>query len=217
MGYSEQLCTVGSPATRATEPNLANLELAFGDTAGVAIFGILKIKNGFYAFDNALHVFSDLGTDTEPGIYEWNGQSCWKSYYGRLAPPGVCFAEDAYGNQFCWLHGKIRLFNADTGLRNQRSWREIEIIAESMEEWAEIILQAPTLWTGQVVAQDWQKIHSVLRRGHRLLRQVPFQWQGERSATNVESRPGVEAMRRMGEFAVSMLDGSSDTDTSITK
>lgn len=66
---------------------------------GAQLFHMLQMKNGFYAFENALHVFP-ITADPNDGLEGWNAESLWRSEYHDLARELVCFAEDAFQDQF---------------------------------------------------------------------------------------------------------------------
>lgn len=60
---------------------------------------LLKLKNGFYAFESALHVFpfSDIDVYEQQDLLRWNSPDLWKSLYGADAEGLFCFAEDVFG------------------------------------------------------------------------------------------------------------------------
>src|SRR5262245_49298994 len=61
------------------------LVAAFGDAKHSELLSMLKIKNGFYAFEGALHVFSDVGARNEKGLIAWNDSSLWIHEYRGMA------------------------------------------------------------------------------------------------------------------------------------
>src|SRR5580698_6157623 len=55
-----------------------------GAGQGEELFHMLEQKNGFYAFEYALHVFP-LTSDPETGLEGWNAESLWRNEYQDLA------------------------------------------------------------------------------------------------------------------------------------
>lgn len=98
---------------------------------GPELFHMLQQKNGFYAFEAALHVFP-LTIGPGAGLEAWNADSLWRSEYGDLAEGLLFFAEDILQDQFCLSEKKsgVHRFHAETGLTT--------FMAESIEEWAGI-------------------------------------------------------------------------------
>ncbi|WP_394849771.1 hypothetical protein LZC95_20235 [Pendulispora brunnea] len=168
----------------------------FGDSAAEALAWILSAKNGFYAFSNALHVHSDTDTDEGVSVYEWNDPDGWQRSYGSLAPAGVCFAEDVFGNQFVWHDNGILTFDAESGRQ--------EAFAFTLEQWAERLCQDPNRWTGRSVAMAWQEERGALPRGYRLVPKVPFVRGREIPTAHLDIVPAAEAMKTRGARALAL-------------
>ena len=63
---------------------------------GPELFKVLQSKNGFYAFESALHVFplnSEVGV--EISLETWNSDSLWRSSYGTLTD-GLFFSQKTF-------------------------------------------------------------------------------------------------------------------------
>ncbi|MCU1277643.1 MAG: zinc-binding dehydrogenase family protein [bacterium] len=58
-------------------------DLAADQTASL-LAPLLSLKNGFYAFENALHVLS-VGNQDEKGLIEWNAKTLWRVDYKGMA------------------------------------------------------------------------------------------------------------------------------------
>ena len=70
---------------------------------GTELFGVLKERNGFYAFESALHVFPHT-TDTASGMSfeEWNSDSLWRNSYEDLAKGLVFLRKMSFRTSFAF-------------------------------------------------------------------------------------------------------------------
>ena len=128
---------------------------------------MLEQKNGFYAFESALHVFP-LSPDANMGLEGWNTQSLWRNNYGHLADGLLFFGEDIFQDQFClskWEPGVYR-FHSETGQRS--------LMGGSLEKWAGLILSNHQAETGWPFAHEWQEKNGPLSFGERLMPKTPF-------------------------------------------
>src|SRR4029077_18349747 len=75
------------------------VESAAGPLAG-ELQALLRVRNGFYAFSNALHVFPAVSSDLSWGLEDWNMPGLWKHEYESFVDPALCFAQDPFANQF---------------------------------------------------------------------------------------------------------------------
>lgn len=198
MSALATLARVGSVAVRDTAVADGLLIDALGEIAAGHIRPLLGEKNGFYAFEGALHVFSDLGTTQEKGVLEWNSDGLWRSAYDGLAGEAVFFAEDVFGVQFCVLDGSIATFDPETGA--------FETIAKDMEAWAAQILSDASLWTGYGLAHEWQMRHGPLPPGERLVPKIPFVLGGEYDVANLHALDATKAMLFRASIAVQIRD-----------
>lgn len=147
----------------------------------------LLSKNGFVAFESALHVFSTAEVQGLPSVCEWNEPSLWKKEYGGSAPNGHCFAQDLFGNQFFLASNRVYLFNVESA--------EIELVAPGLDEWASVILDDYRAWTGWPLAHDWQARNGQLPLSKRLIPTSPFILGGAVSADNLAAVDALEAIR----------------------
>lgn len=157
------------------------------------LFDLLQRKNGFYAFESALHVFPAASPTNGPDLEEWNSDTSWRHEYGDLASDKLFFAEDAFGNQFCIEDGHICAFDAETGA--------CERMCSSFEEWAERILDDHDVLTGYPLLHAWQAAHGAIASGHRILPRVPFCLGGEFAIENLYASDAVRGMRFRGDLA----------------
>jgi hypothetical protein len=160
---------------------------------GAGLFRMLESKNGFYAFQQALHVFPlESGATGAMTLEAWNSPSLWRSAY-----PGHCkgllfFAQDITGNQFCLSRrqGDVHHFAAETA--------ELAPVADSLESWADLILADFRTQIGWELAIEWQASHGPLPPGQRLQPKIPLILGGELSLENMQSSDAVKAMQFNG-------------------
>ena len=165
---------------------------------------LLSERNGFYAFESALHVYGIYATgepsETQPDILRWNDPDCWRSSYGDLADDYLFFAEDVFGGQFAIADGgeSIVSFDPETA--------DSAIVADGIDSWAKAILEDFDYLTGHSLASAWQKRHGGLRQGDRLLPKLPFVVGGKYEISNLRSSNAVDGMRFRGEIAVQIAN-----------
>lgn len=160
---------------------------------------LLRERNGFYAFESALHVFAS----GEPGagggsLEEWNAADGWRAAFGGLADGFLFFAEDVLGGQFAIREDKVLSFDPETG--------QTELIASSVEGWADRLLAGYEVLSGFPLAKRWQRAHGPLAPGVRLVPRIPFVLGGEFDVSNLYPLDAAEGMRVRGELAVQIRD-----------
>jgi len=185
----EKLLSIGGDALSMVEP----VPALMGDDSRT-LGGLLRRKNGFYAFESALHVFAS-GDITASGrsLEEWNDSRLWKHFYGDLMSEGLFFAEDVFGGQFVLAGDVVHTFNPETA--------ELVSFAESVEAWAAKVLDRYDHATGYSIAHAWQMENGALPAGHRLIPRVPFVVGGEYEADNIVPVEASVAMRYWAGFA----------------
>jgi hypothetical protein len=146
---------------------------------------LLAIKNGFYAFESALHVFPSSPGDFI-SIEEWNSASLWRHNFEGLADGLYFFAEDIFGVQFYIQNDEVGVFEPETG--------DKDILASSVDEWASLILEDYCSLTGYPVAHQWQTANGRLAAGRRLTPRVPFVLGGDVSVSNLVDMAAVDGM-----------------------
>jgi hypothetical protein len=171
--------------------NLANLN-DYGQL-GEQLTTLLRQKNGFYAFEAALHVFPTAPHQNEMTLSRWNSDGLWRHEYGELIGNVLFFAEDAFGDQFCFNDGQVCSFDAETG--------EMKVIGQNLEEWAKRILEEYGPRTGHPLMRKWQEQHGPLPSGTRLMPKIPFVLGGEYALNNLYPLASVSAMKSRGNLA----------------
>jgi len=193
--FVSKLLEVGGPPLAAEEPRLADGQLSAG---GPDVAALLRERNGFYAFEGALHVFPASSTTEEIGLNDWNAPNLWKMAYGTLAPDGPCFAEDVFGGQFVALRDGVYQFDPETG--------DLVQMASNIDGWARAILEDYELLTGYPLAHAWQQRFGAIRAGMRLLPKIPFVLGGEYVIDNLHALDKVKGMRWRGSIATQLRD-----------
>ena len=165
-------------------------------------------KNGFFAFEAALRVFPTKTTEMSYGVFEWNSDILWKSYYGDLTDGCFFFGEDAFGGQFCIAKERVYAFDPEAG--------EFNDIAGSIEKWAECILEDYNYLTGYPLMHEWQEIHGALSLRDRLMPRVPFVFGGEYTLENLTAVEAAKSMRIRGPIAQKIRNRPDGTSISLS-
>jgi hypothetical protein len=184
------------------------ISLPIPDHQKSQLLEMLTIKNGFYAFRAALHVFPIGRNSVYMDLVSWNEPELWKSSYEFLKDDIFCFAETILGDQYCVYKDGVGMFDPETG--------DIEYIADDIEGWAQA-LSTDARNTGYPWSEQWAEIHgSLLPAGHRLMMKRPGVCGGEYHGRNMRSVNAVDAMRYWGTFATLTqnvpLDGAVTID-----
>lgn len=187
-----------------------------GGNGTAQLVELLQERNGFYAFERALHVLpsncvnSEIAADSLANLPQtgrilsaaddqsrlmrsamdlehWNMDGLWRNEFGTAAKGLLFFAEDAFGEQFGLANGKIWRFNPESAVREQ--------FARDLQEWAEKILADYSLETGYQLAHDWQQQNGELREGQRLIPKIPFIMGGKYETDNLFALDAGKAMR----------------------
>ncbi len=195
MSAVQKLLSLGSEALAQLPENMP--PVFEGWKLGPELFAMLREKNGFYAFESALHVFP-ITLDPGSGLEGWNSESLWRQEYKDLARGLLFFGEDIFQNQFCLSKKGVARFWAESGT--------LEVLASSIEGWADLILSDYSVQTGWQLAHDWQAIHGPLPRGKRLMPKKPFFLGGQFSLDNLWVGNSLEGMRFKGDLATQTRD-----------
>ena len=202
MTHVEKLLSISSEPLESF-PSIS-ADLIMQSPLGSELLQLLKRKNGFYAFESALHVFP-LTSQAVNGasLAEWNSESCWRSEFGDLTAGLLFFAENVFQDQYCLGSSCVLRFNAETG--------GTQPMANSIEQWAATILQDYEHETGCGLASEWQRKFGTLEPGKRLLPKTPFFLGGSYSMENLWAGDAVEGMRFKADVATqtrNMPDGT---------
>ncbi|QDQ29422.1 SMI1/KNR4 family protein [Chitinimonas arctica] len=159
---------------------------------------MLGRKNGLYAFESALHIFPAGFQNGVMDISTWNSAELWRSYYQDLADGHLFFAEDIFGFQFSIRNDGIYSFNSESGAA--------EKIADSIEEWAALVLNDYEFQTGFPFAHEWQLANRPLLAHERLFPKYPFVLGGKYELGNLVSSNAVYGMQFRGYVADQIKD-----------
>ncbi|MEU9065566.1 hypothetical protein AB0D60_01550 [Streptomyces sp. NPDC048306] len=146
---------------------------------------LISERNGFYAFESALHVFPWGGG--EMSAEWWNLPDLWRGAYGDSFDGLTFFAEDAFGFQFAVSDIGFHSFNPETG--------DVESMGRTSEEWSKQIMDDFEFHTGHPVIREWQQLNGALSSGFRLSPRTPFVLGGEFSVESMRSVASVDLMR----------------------
>ncbi|MCU0687150.1 MAG: SMI1/KNR4 family protein [Polyangiaceae bacterium] len=160
---------------------------------------LLLLKNGFYAFESALHVLP-FGKTTEGAgeLVSWNDKGLWIEDYDGMASGKLFFAEDVFGNQFCLVSGQVMSFDPETG--------SVEFVAPNLEAWAAEVLENYNVQTGYPLAHAWQSKHGPIPSGHRLIPKTLFVLGGPYEAENLYALEATKGMKMRASLAVQIRD-----------
>src|SRR5438105_744252 len=132
MTRVEKLLSIGSEPLSRQKVIINLLDFSRHGEIGDELRTLLDQKNGFYAFESALHVFPAAPFEKEMTLGRWNSFGLWRHEYGDLVDDSLLFfGEDAFGDQFCLSSQQVCSFDAETG--------EMKVIGQSLEEWAKRI------------------------------------------------------------------------------
>jgi hypothetical protein len=165
-------------------------------------------RNGFLAFESALHVFPVSFECAEMTFQAWNGVEAWKYAYGGVVDDVMFFAEDIFGDQFGILNDSVVLFRSETA--------ELEPIASSLEEWACRMLTEYEDLTGYTIARAWQREHGPLAKGTRLTGKVPFVLGGAYDLSNLHAAESLKLMRFRGDIYCQIRDQPDGAQLKVT-
>jgi hypothetical protein len=182
----KKLVAVSSSALCEDAPQIPERLLSQSGALGNQLIDLLKDKNGFYAFESALHVFPAGCKDSCMSIEEWNDDSLWRKEYGNLVQGYLFFAEDIFGVQFALGNRGVRKFDPETG--------EFEDFTSDLEEWGAKILEDYNYETGHELAHGWQSQNGPLPPGKRLLPKIPFVLGGAYDVENLYAADALQGM-----------------------
>ncbi len=194
-----KLASIGSPALSVHVPNLLSSfgEFEVANNIASELVALLTSKNGFYAFESALHVFHGNPAENY-AVERWNSVDLWRNEFSDMAHGLWYFAEDIFGEQFAVDRDVIVRFNPETG--------EKIVHSETLEQWAVSILNDFNQETGYELAHEWQAAHRALKVGERLLPKIPFVLGGEYSVGNLYPSDSINGMRFRAAIARQLRD-----------
>jgi hypothetical protein len=189
----EQLLLHASQPLSDEPPNILALSAAGAGSLAPELIELLCARNGFFAFGPALHLFPSASTSQSWGLIEWNMPGLWKYEY-QFVDPGLCFAEDIFGNQFSVTSEKVYYFHVETG--------NLVSMASSIAEWADLVISDHRFWTGWPIAQEWVEHNGPLPLHTRLRPALlPFCCGGTYEIGHLKAVDAAEVMTVSGSFA----------------
>jgi hypothetical protein len=188
-----RLLAIAHRPLSTAKPRLPRATAAAAGVLAPELLALLDQRNGFFAFGPALHVFPSAASELSRGVVEWNKRDLWKHEYRGFVDPGLCFAEDIFGNQFSIRDGGIQHFAVETGA--------LTAIAPTIEAWAKLILDDDREWTGWPFAERWAEQAGPIPLHHRLHPATPFVFGGSYDVDNLRPIEAAEMMAKWGSFA----------------
>jgi hypothetical protein len=186
----DRLLSIASPPLGSPVPDLVLDSRALH----VELAELLSARNGFVAFESALHVFPvDPAVAGETTLVQWNSLELWRNHYDDLGDDVLFFAEDAFGGQFAIRNEAIECLDPETG--------DFTRLATSIAGWAAALLADPRVLTGYPVAHQWQSQHGLLTTKQRLVPKQPFVLGGEFSVQNLYAMDAAKGMCLRGDIA----------------
>ena len=162
----KKLISIASPAICDELPQVSRELRSQASGLLPQLVELLYHKNGFFAFESALHLFPAGCRKSHIDVESWNRGDSWRRLYGDAINGHIFFAEDAFGDQFgVGVEGVYR-FDPETGAIKEHS--------SDLEQWAETVLDDYEYETGYPLAREWQAQHGPLPEGKRLLPKIPF-------------------------------------------
>lgn len=159
-----KLLSNASPSLSEYEPEISGELRSLAGSLANDLLRMLCRRNGFYAFESALHVFPAHSSQREIGLDNWNGNALWRGSYGELADGCLFFAEDIFGVQFCIKDNQVNTFDPETGA--------LGYLSDGIEDWANAIISNYEVLTGYPLAHQWQKQNGQIPSKKRLLPKI---------------------------------------------
>lgn len=188
MSAMERLLKLASPPLKKGPPTLTEDSARLAGSQRAPLCHFLAARNGWYAFENALHVFhAGEAPLQELDLNEWNAPDTWRNAYEEHAEGCLFFAEDVFGGQFCVKDGKCWSFDPEQAVLTH--------VADDLEGWADAILSDTDFLTGGKLAAAWRDQHGEIQPGKRLAPIKPFVLGGDYTLDNLGVLDAVENMR----------------------
>lgn len=196
----DELVRIAGDALRPSASGSGALPAQASDGILAGLVRLLDRKNGFYAFEGALHVFAFSAERDGPEVdgRRWNEPGLWINDYRGMADGCLFFAEDVFGGQFAARDGEVVRFDPETG--------EVEPLAKDVDAWAAIVLDDRDYQTGWSLAWEWRIAHGPLSRSSRLLPCMPFVLGGGYEVGNLHASEAVAGMKARANIAVQIRD-----------
>ncbi len=206
----DRLLTYAEPALTRSAPHLPSSLWQRSFALLAELITLLNERNGFFAFEKALHIFpATASTGTQPGydLIEWNSERLWKKEFPEEVQRLLCFAEDAFGCQWALREDHICKFDPETG--------EATRFADNFEDWARQIVENARIETGWPLSQQWRRTHGELPAKSRMNPKRLFILGGSFALENLFAIDAAEGMRFRGEIARQIRDLPNGTKIKI--
>jgi hypothetical protein len=158
---------------------------------------LLAAHDGLIAWGGGLRCFG-VTSRALPDIASWNSAVGWRSAYRTLADGLFAFAEDVFGNQFCYEEQRVVRLQAETGDR--------EFMAECLEHWAQAIVSDPDKELGLWLLREWVTAGNTVRPSQHLCPKLPFVTGGSFETSNLYVLDRHESMAFRGDLAWQIRD-----------
>ncbi|RZM74389.1 SMI1/KNR4 family protein [Pseudoalteromonas rubra] len=196
--YIDKLLSISCDSFVQEQANLTSELRGIAGNLAQELEALLNKKNGFFAFESALRVFSSCSSQLSIGLDDWNSEALWRKDYNGLADGCLFFAEDIFGGQFCIKNGVVCAFDPETA--------GLEEMAASIEQWAQEILNEYNVWTGYSLAHVWQEHSGALSSELRLMPKTPFVCGGQFELDNLIAINAVSGMKSRANLACQIVD-----------
>lgn len=190
----QRLASIASPALGEALTG----RVVEGGEREAELLELVTLRNGFFAFESALHVFPSGPAVAGWSLEDWNAAPAWKDAYGGLADGALFFAEDAFGGQFAIKDGTIARFDPETA--------EYAQMAEDLAGWCRALLDDFDFQTGYSLIAEWQRTHGPIGLQERLVPRTPFVLGGDYAIDNLVALDAAEGMRLRGDLARQLKD-----------
>jgi hypothetical protein len=137
---------------------------------------IIDSKNGGFFYGQSLQVYGYSPLHAYHDMERVN--SLLQKEYGNITAGLIAFAQDLFGNQFCFdtVNGNIIFFDAETGKR--------DVLETSFSKWADVLDDKLQYFTGMKVFEEWI-LNNHLEFNQRLCPKIPFVMGGEFKVANL--------------------------------
>ncbi len=192
-GSIAQLLSLASNSLVDAPPLLSPRVLRLAGDRAEELAALLRERNGFYAFESALHVFPAAEKTGVMDLEQWNSEELWRRGYGTMGDRCLFFAEDLYGFPFALRDGSVFSMDAETG--------KLTEIAKDLEGWAKLMLAEHPALVGQAIARQWQEMRGPIAAGKRLFPGQLFALGGKFEVANLAEVDAIKAMKLRGSIA----------------
>lgn len=162
-------------------------------TRWTELAAVLEARNGFMAFDGALHVFPAGPTAWNLHLASVNDPEGWRREFWHRCEGMVFFASNAFGDLYGLKGDEVIRFDPETGAD--------AVFAADLAGWADRILDDWRLETGYEAMAAWQDRNGAVDEGLRLMPTQPFAFGGSNALENLRAVPLLEGLAMRGSVA----------------